>query len=153
MWANNEANHGIAELTSYASFSVAVSMMIFLGLQAQRQNASYKPTLWSENRRRLFNQIYTSDKLHVSFTGRPPLLNRHYCWTPLPLDIRDEDLASDQGTLQLAVESLDANGWNTNGAMYPATVLRARAMIAYIREELVEIALTNNINVTLEYLE
>lgn len=143
----------MTELTSYASFSVAVSMMIFLGLQAQRHDATYRPTLGSENQRRLFSQVYTSDKLHVSFTGRPPLLNRHYCSTPLPLDIRDEVLASDQATLQQAYESLDPQGWNTDGAMYPATVIRARAMIAYIREELVEIALSNNTSVTLEYLE
>ncbi|KAK6208061.1 hypothetical protein LQW54_007106 [Pestalotiopsis sp. IQ-011] len=66
--------------------------------------------------------------------------------------ISDEDLASDAGTLNRAVASLDANGWNTKGAMYSVTVIRARAMIAHVRDELVEIALSHNISVSLEHL-
>lgn len=127
-------------------------MMTFLGLHVQQHDALYQPTLCSENRRRLFYQIFTSDKLVVSFTGRPPLVSRRFCSTPLPLDISDEDLASDASTLNRAVASLDPNGWNTDGAMYSVTVIRARAMIAHVRDELVEIALSHNVGVSLEHL-
>lgn len=127
-------------------------MMTFLGLHVQQHDALYQPTLCSENRRRLFYQIFTSDKLVVSFTGRPPLVSRRFCSTPLPLDISDEDLASDASKLNRAVASLDPNGWNTHGAMYSVTVIRARAMIAHVRDELVEIALSHNISVSLEHL-
>lgn len=143
---------GEARVPSYVSFGIAVTMMTFLGLHVQQHDALYQPTLCSENRRRLFYQIFTSDKLVVSFTGRPPLVSRRFCSTPLPLDISDEDLASDASKLNRAVASLDPNGWNTHGAMYSVTVIRARAMIAHVRDELVEIALSHNISVSLEHL-
>lgn len=126
--------------------------MNFLGLHAQQYDASDGPTLWSENRKQLFAQIFTGDKVAVLFTGRPPLLSRRYCSTPLPLDISDEDLASDTDTLRRAHESLDEQGWNTNGGLYPATVFRARLMIAYIRDELLEIALSHGATVSLDHL-
>ncbi|KAH8197357.1 hypothetical protein TruAng_008487 [Truncatella angustata] len=144
---------GETKLVSFASYGVVVAMMIYLGLHVQPQDASYRPTLYSETRRRLFTQIFISDKLGVTFTGRPPLLNRRYCSTPLPLDLRDQDLVSGQDDLNRAFESLDEHGWNTDGGLYSATVMRARAMIAYIRDELVEIALTHNAVVTVEHLE
>ncbi|KAK6077429.1 hypothetical protein SCUP515_04957 [Seiridium cupressi] len=144
--------YGEARVPSYVSFGMAVAMMTFLGLHVTQQDPSYTPTLCSENRRRLFAQIFVSDKLVVSFTGRPPLVSRRFCSTPLPLDFRDEELASDPLTLKSAFESLDANGWNTAGGLYPTTVIRARVLIAYIRDELVEIALSHNVDVSLDQL-
>lgn len=142
-----------AEHASLASMGVAGTMMIYLGLHAQPNMLPYQPTLHSENRRRLFVQSFISDKLGVMFTGRPPRLSRRYCTTPLPSDLSDEELMSSQDALVRAFESLDEHGWNTKGAIYPATVMRARAMIAYIRDELVEIALSHNAMVTVEHLQ
>jgi hypothetical protein len=128
-------------------------MMTFLGLHVQQSDALYRPTLCSELRRRIFAQVFVSDKLVVSFTGRPPLLSRRFCTTPLPLDIRDEDLAAEPEVLDRAVASLDQNGWNTDGGLYSATLIRARTMIAYVRDELIEIALSQNTLVSLDHLQ
>jgi hypothetical protein len=59
----------------------------------------------------------------------------------MPLDISDEDLGSDDATLMRAFNSLDDHGWNTVGEIYPTTMIRARHMIAVIRDELIDIAL------------
>lgn len=128
-------------------------MLTFLGMHVQQAVRPYKPSLCSENKRRLFAQVFNSDKFTVSFTGRPPLITRRYCTTPLPLDIRDEDLTADESTLINAVNSLDERGWNTKGELYPATLVRARYMIAIILDELVEIALDNTMTVTLDQLQ
>lgn len=88
----------------------------------------------------------------VSFTGRPPLISHRYASTPLPLDLRDEDLLSDGPTLVQAVASLDDKGWNTSGGVYSSTLIRARAMLAFVRDELIEIALSTGKGTTLEAL-
>ncbi|KAM5357821.1 hypothetical protein ACJZ2D_015882 [Fusarium nematophilum] len=126
--------------------------MTFLGLHVGSDKADYVPSLCSENKRRLSSRIFTIDKVMVSFTGRPPLLGRRYFSTPLPLDIRDEDLLGDKETLDRAVRDLDEYGWNRNGELHSATLTRARVQIAIIRDELLEIALGNGSSATLTSL-
>ncbi|KAH7254750.1 hypothetical protein MRS44_016586 [Fusarium solani] len=132
---------GDARISSYVSQSLAVTMLTYLGLHALENGPSYRPTLCSEYRRRLVAQIFTTDKFGVSFAGRPPSLTGTFCSTPMPLDISDEDLGSDDATLMRAFNSLDDHGWNTVGEIYPTTMIRARHMIAVIRDELIDIAL------------
>ncbi|KAL6357296.1 hypothetical protein LRP88_07454 [Fusarium phalaenopsidis] len=124
-----------------------VSLMTFLGLHAGFDNPNYVPTLSTENKRRIAARVFTIDKVMVSFTGRPPLLGRRYFSTPLPLDIRDEELLADQETLTRAVQALDEHGWNRNGELHSATLTRARVQIAVIKDEMLEIALENSSNV------
>jgi hypothetical protein len=45
---------------------------------------------------------------------------------------------------------IDDQGWNTDGEMYATTSLRARGLIAHIREELLAIALNKRQNLLLE---
>jgi hypothetical protein len=127
-------------------------MMSYLGLHALDDEPPYTPSFCSENKRRLATMVFGSDKLGVAFTGRPPLVSSRYYSTPWPLDISDEDLAADEATLEKATSSLDAQGWNTQGHIYSATVMRARAMISLIRDELIEIALGRGRYVTIEQL-
>lgn len=98
------------------------------------------------------SRVFTIDKVMVSFTGRPPLLGRRYFSTPLPLDIRDEDLLADQETLTRAVQALDEHGWNRNGELHSATLTRARVQIAVIKDEMLEIALENSSKVSINSL-
>lgn len=126
--------------------------MTFLGLHALEEETLYTPTLCSEMKRRLVAQIFNSDKYCVAFSGRPPLLNRRYCSTPLPLDLRDEDLVADEETLKKAVEELDEYGWNTRGQIYPVTLIRARRMFADILDEVMEVALGCRVCITLDEL-
>ncbi|KAM5355048.1 hypothetical protein ACJ41O_001694 [Fusarium nematophilum] len=127
-------------------------MFIYIGLHDVQNSPEYKPTLASEYRRRLIAQIFSMDKSGVTFTGRPPLISRRYCSTPLPLDIADEDLIADADTLMRAVDNLDAQGWNTKGDVYPATFMRARALFSILRDELIELGLGRGIFVTIQHL-
>ncbi|KAL5092837.1 hypothetical protein Trisim1_000572 [Trichoderma cf. simile WF8] len=143
---------GDAAGSCWYAHGAAVSMLTFMGLHAMEKEVPYTPTLSSEYNRRLVAQIFNNDKFCVAFSGRPPLLSRRYCTTPLPLDLRDEDLVADQATLQKAVQELDDRGWNTKGEIYPVTLIRARRMLAAALEEVMEIALGCQVCVTLDEL-
>ncbi|KAJ3469988.1 hypothetical protein MRS44_000087 [Fusarium solani] len=143
---------GDAGLLCWRYHADTVSLMTFLGLHAGFDNPNYVPTLSTENKRRIAARVFTIDKVMVSFTGRPPLLGRRYFSTPLPLDIRDEELLADQETLTRAVQALDEHGWNRNGELHSATLTRARVQIAVIKDEMLEIALENSSNVSITSL-
>lgn len=133
-------------------------MMIFLGLHAQdgaskSQVQKEVPSFCTEYKRRLFSYIFFTDKSVVSFSGRPPLISRRYCSTALPLDLQDEDLMSDEPTLAEAMKTLDDRGWQTQGRVRSVTLMRARIMMSYVLDELVEIALGNDTNITVDYLQ
>lgn len=72
--------------------------------------------------------------------------------TPLPLDISDRHFFSEKGDLDAAVQSLDENGWNTNGEVGSITITRARAELGYNREKILEIALGNGRDVNIDTL-
>lgn len=127
-------------------------MMTYLGGHAQKDGPNYKPSLCSEYKRHLFAQVFSVDRHGVAFTGRPPLLHRKYCTTPLPLDLSEEELVADEATFTNAVAALDANGWNTHGGIYVSTFCRARVMIIYLLDEIMELALSPGANPSLESL-
>ncbi|XWW97678.1 hypothetical protein V2A60_005664 [Cordyceps javanica] len=129
-----------------------VNYMIYLGLHTQDLSTPYVPTAWSENNRRMAAATFVSDKIGVMLTGNPPLISHHYYTAPLPLDLRDEDLIAGSTTLNNAINSLDERGWNTDGGLYPATVARARTMMALIRDEVIEVTMSNGRDPSLEYL-
>ena len=89
-------------------------------------------------KRRIYADIYKTDKTIAIYTGRPPLMLKRYASTPLPLDITDAELLGD---VPIAPENIKENGWRTDGTLNVTTVLRARAMIASVAEDLVSIAL------------
>ncbi|KAL7914124.1 N-terminal binuclear Zn cluster-containing/DNA binding domain-containing protein [Trichoderma velutinum] len=132
---------GDASYSTWRSGAESVALATFLGMHAESNSPSYEPSLASESRRRLFAQMFVSEKHAVLFTGRPPRLSHRYAFTPLPLDLRDEDLLKGGEAVREAVKSLDENGWNTSGKMYSATFTRARYIIALIQDELVEIGI------------
>ncbi|RYP55434.1 hypothetical protein DL769_010176 [Monosporascus sp. CRB-8-3] len=138
---------GDASLPTWRCNGEVLSLLTYLGFHDSRPTdpeIPYVPTLSSEIKRRLFTYVLTTHMSTVSFTGRPPLLCRRYTTTPLPLDIKDEDLFSDEATLAKAVDYVDEKGWNTRGQLYSSTYIRARALIASIREEIFEVALGHN---------
>ncbi|KAK5996606.1 hypothetical protein PT974_01943 [Cladobotryum mycophilum] len=134
---------GDASLSCWRGAAECAALATFLGMHVELNDPSRRPTLASQVRRSLFAQIFTGDKDAVLFTGRPPFFGHRYVSTPMPLDINDLDLISGGEALERAVESLDDRGWNTVGGLYCSTVVRARYMIALIRDELVEVALGN----------
>lgn len=93
-----------------------------------------------QSERRLFTAIYILDKAAAIFSGKIPLLTSQYCSTALPLDICDTTLLHTQ-TSDLLSLGIDNYGWNTGGKIYRTTTLRARGLIAHLREEILVIAL------------
>lgn len=120
-----------------------VALLTYLGLHALHDDKPYIPTAAKEVRRRLVAQVFVIDKVAASFSGRPPLLSRKYMLTPLPLDVSDEVLMSDSETIATAVEALDHNGWNRKGECSSTTIVRARAKLARVKDEVMEVALGN----------
>lgn len=63
----------------------------------------------------------------------------------MPLDISDQDLFLERSSLLEKIKrSVDNKGWNISGEFYSSTVVRARYMVAQIREHIAEIALGND---------
>lgn len=139
-------------LGTWEAHGASVSYLIHSGLQAADGSEPYSPTAWSENNRRVAATIFVLDKITVMLTGNPPLMSQRYYTAPLPLDLRDEDLIADSDTLNRAVKALDERGWNTNGGLYPATVVRARCTMALIRDELIEVTMGKGGSPSPEYL-
>ncbi|KAJ4249043.1 hypothetical protein NW762_012374 [Fusarium torreyae] len=140
-------------LDSVVDGDAPITMLTHLGLHVLENGPSYQPSLSSELQRRLASQIFTSDKFGVSFAGRPPLLTSNFFSTPMPLDISDKDLASDHVTLMRACKSLDENGWNTAGEIYPSTFIRSRYMLTMIQDELMNLVLCTRKPVELSHVQ
>lgn len=141
----NDAQTGLPTWQYHAAH---MSLLTFHGFHDEpnthsyRYNPTYRPSLAIECRRRIVAISFCADNIMVTFTGRPPLLGTNYICTPLPLDISDETLFSDEETLvRVASETLDDKGWNTLGQFYPATMVRARVVLAHIRADIIELAL------------
>ncbi|KIL86502.1 hypothetical protein FAVG1_10332 [Fusarium avenaceum] len=139
---------GDASLTCWRYFSEAVALLTFLGLHVGSEDANYVPSLCSEHKRRMAARVYNIDKVVVSFTGRPPMLSRRYFSRPLPLDISDEDLMAGGDAIKRAVHALDENGFASDGDVLGASLIRARSQLAYIKEELLEMALASCVKTT-----
>lgn len=130
-----------------------VTAAITSGLHRLPSYAGGRLTAASEYKKRLFSAIYCSDKIHSSLNGTPPLLHRKFCGVEpcLDLDPRTPYLKPD--VIATALESLDGDGWNTQGSMYATTVLRAKLKLSVIREEILELALGINVVVSTDIVE
>ncbi|KAI1642089.1 uncharacterized protein F4817DRAFT_353898 [Daldinia loculata] len=137
---------GDADLVVWRAHAETISLLTFLGFHAVEEKGRLQTSLSTEIKKRFFHHMFTMAMVVVSFTGRPPLISSRYSSTPIPLDISNEDLFSDHGTFMKAISRLDDEGWNTDGEIYPSTNIRARAIIAVIREEIFKIALDHRQN-------
>ncbi|KAK7947877.1 N-terminal binuclear Zn cluster-containing/DNA binding domain-containing protein [Apiospora aurea] len=139
---------GDASLPTWQCHAACMSLLTFHGFHDEpsthsyQYNPSYRPSLAVECRRRMLAVCFCSDNNMVTFTGRPPLLGTSYISTPLPLDVSDDVLFSDEQILaRVASETLDERGWNTSGHFHPATLIRARVILSHIRAEIAQLAL------------
>ncbi|KAL1869998.1 hypothetical protein VTK73DRAFT_2841 [Phialemonium thermophilum] len=136
---------GDASLLTSRITAESIAILTHIGLHVTPPSAVQTISLSTEIRRRLFAQAFIIDKVAAIFTGRPPLLRGSYCSTPLPLDLSDEDLFSLGRDLSIEpISRLTNDGWNTDGKVHSATLLRARAMMSFIRDEILEMALAVN---------
>lgn len=121
----------------------AITVATNLGMHAPGR--SKVTSFLTEVHRRVFAHVYIVDKNSAIFTGRPPHLSHRYCSLTLPLDLSDEIVMSLPGDLvplqHAAPGKTDDRGWNTEGLLLRTTLTRARALIAHIRGEILEMAL------------
>ncbi|KAF5607596.1 uncharacterized protein FSUBG_5134 [Fusarium subglutinans] len=149
--------YGDASPVYWNSHSLCVSILLFTGLHAsgeasRPEKQPQKPSFCVEHKRLLYSYIFANDKSEVSFTGRPPLLSRRYCSSVPPLDLPDSCMVSED-TLIEEFKALDERGWNVKGEISSNSYIRARYLMAYVFDEVIEVALGNNTHVTLEYLD
>ncbi|KAH0523964.1 hypothetical protein TsFJ059_008894 [Trichoderma semiorbis] len=139
---------GYASLSAWRLHADTVALLTFLGIHTDPQQDSPQPNFCQENRKQLAAFIFMMDQTFVMFTGRPPLINYRFMFMPLPLDIDDGDFFADEAVAARSFNGLDANGWNTHGAIYSVSFIRARTICAFIRAELVEVALNKAANIS-----
>ncbi|EGX89424.1 fungal specific transcription factor, putative [Cordyceps militaris CM01] len=96
-------------------------------------------------RRRLFAGVFNIDKLIAIFTGRPPLLSRRFISVSEPLDISDEELLQVPPRQGAPYAGIDRAGWSLGNKILHVSPLRARLMMAYTRDSILEIALRNTL--------
>lgn len=99
------------------------------------------PFFLAETRKRMLAVSHRTDKNMSTVMGRPPRLPHRYCDAALPLDLPDEDLFREKESLQSVIQSLDDNGWNCDGKVYPATLMRMRHILSSLREQVLELSL------------
>lgn len=97
--------------------------------------------------------IFWIDKELSLFTGRPPSLSHRYYSCPPPLDLNDETLVCGGAELEREIGSLDQNGWNTQGRIFEAAIVRMMLVFALIQDEIMEMFLGNQAQWSLQRLE
>lgn len=97
--------------------------------------------------------MFWLDKDLSTFTGRPPALSHRYYSCPPPLDINDNTLICGGAELDREIQSLDENGWNTQGRVFEATIVRMMLMTSLIQEEIMEMFLGNQAQWSLQRQE
>ncbi|KAF2107677.1 hypothetical protein BDV96DRAFT_293460 [Lophiotrema nucula] len=115
--------------------------LVAFGLHQEIRVDDHTPFFIAEFRKRIFICCYESDKFTSSFVGRPPSLTRQYCRIQLPLDLNDAQIMSDGLDLDNALTHLDAEGWNSRGAVQRCTFARVFASNALITEDILEVSL------------
>lgn len=72
--------------------------------------------------------------------------------TPPPLDLSDEALLGSPEALARDVQALDGKGWNVKGELHATTMARARRLLMHITDEVMEIALGNLMQTSIDVL-
>jgi hypothetical protein len=110
-----------------------------LGLHRE-SNAVDMPIWLRETRRRMFCSAYLQDKTLSTFLGRPLRISKRHTDIKMPLDLSDVEIMGDESTLQVAIQALSEDGWNTHGRYLRASWVRLRYIAAMYREEILDLA-------------
>ena len=118
--------------------------VIATGLHREPKIPLDMPRFLLEWRKRTFAAAYRIDKSISTFLGRPPRLCLRYCDCPLPLDLNDDQLMEDGMSFDLALASMDENGWSIDRTFRPSAWIRLRYIMAIYREEILEMSLSTS---------
>ena len=125
----------------------------FVAAGLHRLPASQKVTPLTQYRSLISSSFFCLDKGASLFSGRPPILDKRWCYIPPPLDLCEDDVYNGQERLDAAVKRLDSNGWNVDHQVYTATWLRATSLLAPIREEILGMSLDAHVQYTKAQVE
>ncbi|QYS95345.1 Zn(2)-C6 fungal-type domain-containing protein [Trichoderma simmonsii] len=127
--------------------SETVSFACSMGLNTISDTSIQDPRFLKQSERRLFTAIYILDKTAATLRGKLPLLVSDHCSTALPLDICNTILLRWRPGQGVNLTSFGVNdeGWNVDGKIYSTTTLRARGLIAHIREQILNLALNKRV--------
>ncbi|KAL1596647.1 hypothetical protein SLS60_009295 [Paraconiothyrium brasiliense] len=120
---------------------ILATAMIFFNLHQEIKVDDNTPFFISELRKRLFVCAYENDKYSAIYNGRPPRLTRSYCMLQSPLDLTDEQLMSEGPDLEIALQSLDDEGWNLDERIQRSTFARLFMLNSLLAEEILEVSL------------
>jgi hypothetical protein len=123
------------------AYGVALGML-FQHYTHKAFNTPQEPIFLREARRRICATVYRTDKSLADFFGRPPMICQCYSDRPLPLDLDDEVITSeDQAVIDDAIGKLDANGWADDGRIRPASWIRLQTLLSRVKERFLEVSL------------
>ncbi|WPB06571.1 uncharacterized protein RHO25_011228 [Cercospora beticola] len=126
----------------WTSFSEVADTAVLHGLHLEVPENANMPFFLRELRSRIFNVIFSMDKLLSTFLGRPPRISYRYSVVQEPHDLTDAEICSDPDTLQRRLSELSlSGGWSTRGPVARATWRKANTSRHIIREEILEIVI------------
>ncbi|KAE8391077.1 hypothetical protein BDV23DRAFT_182978 [Aspergillus alliaceus] len=133
--------HGDSSCAKWRRLGDLSTHIFELGLHRDSQLSNSAPKFLIETRRRHFAAAYQLDKSIATFLGRPPRISLRHSDCKLPLDIDDSSLGAGELEFELALQYLDSEGWNTQGALHRSSFLRQRFLVSTFREEILEVSL------------
>lgn len=117
-----------------------VTIVYALGLHQPDSNDEV-PFFLSEIRVRTMVGVYALDKELSAFLGRPPLICWEYCNIRHPLDISYDELIAGNDERTIALQRLDAHGWNTEGSTRKGARARTTLLLSILREKVLRLSL------------
>lgn len=88
---------------------------------------------------------FSCDKQLATFLGRPPRISWRFCNVSLPLDLSFAEIVSEPTTRNMAISKLDATGWNMEKSDTQALWLRAELILGPLRENILELSLSQEV--------
>ncbi|PTU18014.1 hypothetical protein P175DRAFT_0345512 [Aspergillus ochraceoroseus IBT 24754] len=133
--------YGISDYRPWQSHGNVTSLVFALGLH-QYQPDPTVPFFLEEIRKRFMVAAYAMDKEIATFLGRPPRICARYCDLQVPLDISWDELASETGERERALQRLNSEGWNIDGDLEKGSQPRVMLLTSLIREKILEVSLS-----------
>ncbi|RDW81526.1 uncharacterized protein DSM5745_05083 [Aspergillus mulundensis] len=99
------------------------------------------PFFLLEIRKRVMVCAYAIDKELATSLGRPPRICSRYCHLPMPLDLTYDEIVA-QPNKDVAMLTLDADGWNSEGNLTVGVRLRVALLTSLLRESILELSLS-----------
>lgn len=145
-----------SKFVKFMKFNADFSIKNFIGFKAWRRLNHASSALFADGlhetvkerqllpffiinlRQQIFARIYGSDISFAVFLGRPPRVSKRFCFTNMPLDVREDTYYLVGDALDQELHNLDRAGWNTLGQINRSAIIRWSMITSMIREDTLE---------------